>query len=139
MTDPAIEDILKQFATLNAKLQTLTSRPPPPTAQSTLAERMRQHVLRAGRATMPELQRALGIEKSAAHYYSSKLAADAAVTLLFAPHEPSHSTVKEAWDPRRIVELTPERFPAAPSLDEAEAMLGWLESHRAARRTGTTG
>lgn len=103
-----IEALLNQFAQLSTQLQTLAEAraaapavaAPPRTLSSTAAERIRQHVLRAGRASMPELQRALGLEKSAAHYYARKLAADGRIRLTYEPHEASHSLVLVAWDPR---------------------------------------
>jgi DNA-binding Lrp family transcriptional regulator len=69
---------------------------------STAAERIRQLVLHEGRASMPELQRQLKLEKSAVHYYARKLAAEGRVVLMYEPHEASHSLVLVAWDPALV-------------------------------------
>jgi hypothetical protein len=105
-TTPTIESLLAQFQALGAQLAALntakaTEAPAPAAAprtlSSTAAERIRQLVHRQGRATMPELQRELKLEKSAAHYYARKLATEGRVELVYEPHAASHSLVLVAY------------------------------------------
>jgi hypothetical protein len=51
---------------------------------------------------MPELQKALKLEKSAVHYYARKLAAEGRVVLAYQPHAESHSLVLVAWAPSQV-------------------------------------
>src|SRR5688572_5726344 len=108
-TNVTLDALAAQLAALTEQITALKSTPPPPpeTAKrgpvlSTAAERIRQHVLSHGRATMPELQKELKLEKSAVHYYTQKLAADGRIVLAYEPHEASHSLVKVAWDPKLV-------------------------------------
>jgi|SRR4051812_28195209 predicted transcriptional regulator len=105
-TTPTIESLLAQFQALGAQLAALNTakateapavEPAPRTLSSTAAERIRQLVYRQGRCTMPELQRELKLEKSAAHYYARKLATEGRVELVYEPHAASHSLVLVAY------------------------------------------
>ena len=102
-TAPSLDDIQAALAALTTQIAQLKSTPPPAPeparrapVNSTAAERIRQYVLKHQFATMPELQRALGLQKSAAHYYTDQLARNAAIRLVYEPHEASHSIVKVA-------------------------------------------
>jgi hypothetical protein len=104
-----LDALSEQLRALSEQLAKLKSEPSPPLAEtprtlsSTAAERIRQLVLKEGRASMPELQRALKLEKSAAHYYARKLAAEGRVVLAYEPHAASHSLVLVAHDPSLCV------------------------------------
>src|SRR5690348_8301111 len=96
-TATTLDLLASQLAALTEQIAQLKSTPPPapePAKRgpvlSTAAERIRQHVLSHGRATMPELMKQLGLEKSAVHYYTQKLAADGRIVLAYEPHEASH-------------------------------------------------
>lgn len=100
-----LEALSTQLEALQRQLAELREAPPEAvrrTIASTAAERIRQLVLQRGSASMPELQRELKLEKTAAHYYAKKLAADGRIRLLFEPHEASHSLVLVAWAPERV-------------------------------------
>lgn len=141
----ALDAIESQLKALMGEITKLKSTPPPAPpslaeqrrqVRSTAAERIRQYVLQHGKATTPELTNALKVDKQAVHYYAEKLAADGRIKLGYAPHEASHSLVKEMWQPLRVVELDPKRFPSVSESD-VEAMLELLASRQAARaKTG---
>lgn len=99
----ALDALSAQLAALTEQINQLKSTPPPAPVRrsvaSTAAERIRQYVHQHQAATMPELQRELKLEKSAVHYYCSKLATDGRVRLVYEPHEASHSLVKVACHP----------------------------------------
>lgn len=109
MSTSPLDALAEQLAALTKQIETLRAAPPPAPAPpprrsvaSTAAERIRQYVLQHGRASMPELQKQLKLEKSAVHYYTAKLAAEARIVLVYEPHEASHSLVKVAWAPERV-------------------------------------
>ena len=102
-TAPSLDDIQAALAALTTQIAQLKSTPPPAPepakrapVNSTAAERIRQYVLKHQFATMPELQKALGLQKPSAHYYTQQLANNAAIRLVYEPHEASHSCVKVA-------------------------------------------
>jgi hypothetical protein len=112
--------LAEQLKALSAQIEQLKSAPPAaePTPKrapvnSTAAERIRQYVLQHTFATMPELQKALGLQKSAVHYYTQQLSNNAAVRLVYEPHEASHSSVKVAcrmdYDVRELGEALAAR------------------------------
>jgi hypothetical protein len=98
-TAPSLDDIQAALAALTTQIAQLKTTPEPAKrapVNSTAAERIRQYVLKHQFATMPELQKALGLEKTSAHYYTQQLGCNAAIRVVYEPHEASHSWVKVA-------------------------------------------